>query len=259
MRVPEKWSPPRFPRHQDPAYGHLPIFFRLPSHILATTQNSGIMGLMSPYPTKGQDPEFIWVVRRRDLFPRHYPQGFWSMEREGDPILETILEKGFFVERREAETEVAWKQCIPYCLLLHGEKIFLLERLKAQTESRLHGLLSIGIGGHINPCDLRGPSHLLGNSALRELQEEARVDLVEPPEFVGFVNDDGTEVGAVHLGIVLICKTKAPPQVKETKKMRGRLEPLAKVKKMCDSSPLFETWSSEILASLDFEGGNAVL
>jgi len=61
------------------------------------------------------------------------------------------------------------------------------------------------------------------------------------------------------LGIVLICRTKFPAQVKEAKKMRGWLEPLVKVKKMCDSSPLFETWSSAVLASLDLEDKTVVL
>jgi predicted NUDIX family phosphoesterase len=214
---------------------------------------------MNLYPSQKLDPEFVWVVRRGDLFPSHYPQGFWKMEGEWDPTLDLILKKGFFVERREAETEPSWKQCIPYCLLTHQDQILLLERLPAQTETRLHGLLSIGIGGHINPCDLEGPSHLIENSAHREIQEEARVELADPPQFLGFVNDDGTEVGAVHLGIVLTCRAKTPPRVKETEKMQGRLEPLVKVKKMCDSSPLFETWSSAILASLDLGGGNAVL
>ncbi len=181
------------------------------------------------------------------------------MEDGGAETLGCILEKGFFVERREAETEPAWKQCIPYCLLLHEDQVLLLERLSAQTETRLHGQLSIGIGGHINPCDLQGPSHLVENSAIREIQEEAQADLAQPLQYLGFVNDDGTEVGAVHLGIVLICRTNSPARVKETEKMRGWLEPLVKVKKMCDSSPLFETWSSAVLASLDLEDETAVL
>ncbi len=214
---------------------------------------------MSPTCSNKNVPEFVWVVRRRDLFPRSYPQGFWKMESGGERTLECILEKGFFVERREAETEPAWKQCIPYCLLLHETQVLLLERLSTQTESRLHGQLSIGIGGHINPCDLQGPSHLVENSALREIQEEAGANLAGPPQYLGFVNDDGTEVGAVHLGIVLICRTSNPARVKETEKMRGWLEPLVKVKKMCDSSPHFETWSSAVLASLDLGDGTAVL
>ncbi len=217
------------------------------------------MGDMSLKASNDQNPEFVWVVRRQDLFPRRYPQGFWKIEEESAQTLDCILEKGFFVERKEAETEPAWKQCIPYCLLLHEEQVLLLERLSAQTEARLHGLLSIGIGGHINPCDLWGPSNLVENAALREIQEEASAELAEPLQFFGFVNDDQTEVGAVHLGIVLICRTKFPAQVKETKKMRGWLEPLVKVKKMCDSSPLFETWSSAVLASLDLEDKTVVL
>jgi predicted NUDIX family phosphoesterase len=36
----------------------------------------------------------------------------------------------------------------------------------------------------------------------RELKEEINIKTVQPPKFIGFINDDSTEVGRVHLGIV---------------------------------------------------------
>ena len=55
--------------------------------------------------------EFVWVVRRRDLFPSFTPHGFvpLGVEELEDRYLSVVRERGFFVERREAEVTPAWK------------------------------------------------------------------------------------------------------------------------------------------------------
>ena len=197
--------------------------------------------------------EHVWVVRRRDLFPRATPHGFVRMSerdmREG--WLETMLEKGFFVERREAERSPEWKQVIPYCLVRSGGDWLLLERLAAQSEARLHGRLSLGVGGHINPCDADLDEDLITAGAWRELREEIGVNnpgqagALQP---LGLLNDDSNEVGAVHVGLVFGLQASEPaPRIREQDKMRGSWTPLAELQSLCKDPGNFETWTAEIL------------
>lgn len=166
--------------------------------------------------------------------------------------LATMLEKGFFVERREAEQSPEWKQVIPYCLVRSGDQWLVLERLKAQSEARLHGLLSLGVGGHINPCDAGGDLDLITTGAWRELEEEIGVN--DPGQAgalapLGLLNDDSNEVGAVHVGVVFGLAVGEPaPTIREHEKMRGSWSPLAELKSLCQDPERFESWTAEILS-----------
>ena len=98
--------------------------------------------------------EFVYVVKRYDLFDLAFPHGFrrpWEVPL--DDYLARVRSRGFFVERRHAETDSSLKQLIPYCVLLRGDEIFLMRRKPKGGESRLFNLHSIGVGGHINPVD----------------------------------------------------------------------------------------------------------
>src|SRR5678815_2630551 len=67
--------------------------------------------------------EFVYVVKRYDLFDRSFPHGFVT---EPDAVAEwtrRIRERGFFLERRQAEQDSSFKQIIPYTLVLHGEQV----------------------------------------------------------------------------------------------------------------------------------------
>jgi len=129
-----------------------------------------------------------------------------------------------------------------------------LTRLSTQTERRLHGLASIGVGGHVNPKDQPGNSFpcLIKNACVRELNEELVLpDLPLPLEPLGVLNDDSTAVGSVHLGIVYrLDSTGLEPTVRETSAMAGSFEPLARlVAASRDGSRSFETWSTLLLQS----------
>ena len=65
-------------------------------------------------------------------------------------ILKTYIE---FVPRDIAEKDPAWKQIIPYIVVTNDHQVFTTHRLKKSSESRLHGTISLGLGGHINLCD----------------------------------------------------------------------------------------------------------
>ena len=118
--------------------------------------------------------------------------------------------------RQSAEINESVKQIIPY-LILHSvfdDKIGIYER--AGNEQRLHGLYSIGVGGHINPQDARVNESIMSTiirSAKRELSEE----LINPdPEyqldFRGIINEERTKVGRTHIGLVFLIELDSKPQ-----------------------------------------------
>ncbi len=122
------------------------------------------------------------------------------------PIV-TDRSKLVYLNRSEAEHDKRYKQLIPYVLLLCNGKILRYRRGKGGQETRLHGLYSVGIGGHISDEDHGLFSAGVGyeEGMRRELIEEVAVEQVEAPA-VGLINDDSTEVGYVHFGVVHIME-----------------------------------------------------
>src|SRR5580704_1879113 len=58
-----------------------------------------------------------------------------------------------YLNRSEAEQDRRYKQLIPYVLILCKGKILRYRRGKGGQETRLHGLYSVGVGGHISEED----------------------------------------------------------------------------------------------------------
>ena len=160
-----------------------------------------------------------------------------SLIRSGtEAILETIQARHLFIPRAKAETSPEFKQIIPYVAIRSADDYFLLTRTSKQTESRLHHKMSLGIGGHINPDT---PAILGGLE--KELDEEVAVERPFALQFVGLLNDDTTDVGRVHLGVVYVLD--APSRnvtVRETDKMSGSWVPRAA---LAESRDRMETWS----------------
>ena len=110
-----------------------------------------------------------------------------------------------FMPRAKAETNPQFKQVIPYVVITDGKKILHYVRGKKAGEQRLAAKGSIGIGGHINDED-----HTLFAFGIQAFQDavkrEACEELSVQGEFdarpVGLINDDSTEVGQVHFGVV---------------------------------------------------------
>ena len=105
--------------------------------------------------------------------------------------------------RSEAELDKRYKQLIPYVLVICGDKILRYRRGKGGQETRLHGLYSVGVGGHISEEDNGLFSNAVGytESMRRELMEEVAVGEAKEAA-VAAINDDSTDVGYVHFGIV---------------------------------------------------------
>jgi len=199
--------------------------------------------------------EFVYVVKRADLFDLSFPHGLVAAgEQDGRVATWTrrIREHGFFVERRHAELDASLKQVIPYTLVTHGREVLLLRRLDGGGEARLHGKLSVGVGGHVNPVDA-GDEDLLDVACRRELEEEIAIDCPYGLRSRGVINDDSTNVGAVHFGLVNVarCETR-DVRVRETDVIEGSFVDRAQLVEMAAGEPgRFETWSALILSRLD--------
>lgn len=197
--------------------------------------------------------EFIYVIKRYDLFDLEFPHGFIPLDDKEfrSRYLARIEKHGFFGERRYFENDSGFKQIIPYTVISEGDNLFLLKRFASQGESRLHNKLSIGVGGHINPVD--NVDNILDAGCIREITEELIVENTLRPVPVGIINDESNAVGSVHFGVVHHVRLeKDLVKVRETEMMEGSFVPFHQVKEMArDPSCNMESWSSLIINAVD--------
>jgi len=108
-----------------------------------------------------------------------------------------------WVPRDAAECNPAFKQLIPYFLLLDRDGR-VLAYPRQGSERRLHGVWSVGVGGHVDEADLHpaGLRATLLASLRREIEEELGLTLGADPACLGLINEERSEVGQVHLGLV---------------------------------------------------------
>src|SRR5438067_8883194 len=107
---------------------------------------------------------------------------FQGISFEVEKYLSAFLarEKNFFMPRSRAENDPAFKQIIPYALLVHDGRVLHYVRGKKSGEQRLVAKGSIGIGGHMNQDDESLFVHSLDRGAYleavrREISEEVRI------------------------------------------------------------------------------------
>jgi predicted NUDIX family phosphoesterase len=174
-------------------------------------------------------------------------QGFLA---DATPYFKTLFDPNYttYRPRDQVETDPSYKQLIPYCVFRCQGEVFHYRRGKLQGETRLHSLRSIGIGGHIASTDADTARESYLAAMRREIEEEVFVETAFTDKCVGLINDDETEVGRVHLGIVHLFELEAP-------KVRPREESIietgfASPAKLTSDLAGFETWSQICLKHL---------
>lgn len=169
---------------------------------------------------------------------------WYGIRTDGLDAFVAALERDGRYEPRDAmEVDPTFKQVIPYLVLRDDERYFLMRRTTGGGDARLHGRYSIGVGGHLNP----GDGGLVGGLR-REWDEELVADFVPAFRLVGLLNDDTTEVGAVHLGAVYVADAAGRAvTVRETDKLTGSFVPPAGVEAVAEQ---LETWSRLIFEHL---------
>src|ERR1051326_2669643 len=192
------------------------------------------------------------LVIRRELFDQL--GSFQGLNFDAQKYLDAILARGnnFFLQRSKAEINPAYKQIIPYALIAFENKVAYYVRGKKAGEQRLVAKGSIGIGGHMNETDeslFAMDEQAYRAGVEREVNEEIKIDTPFEDRIVALLNDDSTEVGSVHLGIVHVFKLKEP-QVQKREAMITGLTFLSK-EELLSRREMMETWSQICLDSLE--------
>jgi predicted NUDIX family phosphoesterase len=109
------------------------------------------------------------------------------------------------VDRADCETDRSLRQILPYVICVDSDlKVFTYSRGGKGAEGRLHGNLSIGLGGHMDEQIPAATSFATWMSieGNRELAEEAGL----PATSLSFTHllADTNDVGCVHCGVVAI-------------------------------------------------------
>ncbi|PYJ12937.1 MAG: hypothetical protein DME93_05455 [Verrucomicrobia bacterium] len=192
------------------------------------------------------------LVIRRSLFDQL--GAFQGLNFDLEKYLDAILSRGsnFFIPRPEAESNPDYKQIIPYALLVFQNTVLHYVRGKKAGEQRLIAKGSIGIGGHMNEADeslFAVDEQAYRAGVEREVNEEIKINTQLEDRIVALLNDDSTEVGRVHLGIVHVFKL-AEPNVEKREAMITGLTFLPKNELLARRETM-ETWSQICVDSLD--------
>lgn len=194
-------------------------------------------------------PEEQILVVKREVIER--VGMFQGLTFDVDRYLASLFAPGtaFFTSRPAAEKDPCHKQLIPYVLMEHEGKVLSYVRGKRSGETRLVAKRSIGIGGHINPVD---EMPLFGdfreaylNAVKREVDEEVVVETPYTERVVALINDDATEVGSVHLGVVHHWSLKEP-RVSRREQMITQMDFLS-LDELQAARDTMETWSQMCL------------
>ena len=192
------------------------------------------------------------LVVRRSLFDQL--ASFQGLNFEPQKYVDAFLSRGnnFFLPRSEAENNPNYKQIIPYALIVFRKTVLHYVRGKKAGEQRLIAKGSIGIGGHMNEGDeslFAMDEQAYRAGVEREVNEEIKIDTPFEDQIVALLNDDSTEVGRVHLGIVHVFKL-TEPKVEKREAMITVLTFLPKNELLARRETM-ETWSQICVDSLD--------
>ena len=192
------------------------------------------------------------LVIRRPLFDQL--GSFQGLCFDVDRYLPAFLarENNFFTPRGPAEMNPELKQIIPYGVLVHEGRVLHYVRGKKAGEQRLVSKGSIGIGGHMNDedQDLFTFDRAAYDAAVqREVGEELRLGAKYTNRIAAILNDDSTEVGRVHLGVVHVFQLESD-DVQKGEAMITELQFLDRGQLLARRDSL-ETWSQICLDHLD--------
>jgi predicted NUDIX family phosphoesterase len=199
----------------------------------------------------GAPNENVLVVRR-SLFDKL--GSFQGLQFEPQPYLDAMLARGnnYFLARASAENDPTHKQIIPYAILACGDRILHYVRGKKAGEQRLVAKGSIGIGGHMNDEDeslFAWDEQAYRAGVEREVNEEVLIETPFQDRIVALLNDDTTEVGSVHLGVVHVFRLQEP-KVQKREAMITNLAFLSKAE-LLERRENLETWSQICVDHVD--------
>lgn len=158
-------------------------------------------------------------VKHALCFDRPYAPALYHLADR--PVL-IAIRKSFddtpvrLIDRAICENDEKTLQFISYITLMNElGQVFCYYRGEAGEESRLHGDLSLGLGGHVDglPAPSQTPTEYLYAEGERELKEEAGVILTTPLKYTHIIADPTNPVGRVHMGLFTVAKVHSSIQL----------------------------------------------
>ena len=170
-----------------------------------------------------------------------------------DEMWATLREAGAWLgPRSQLEDMPEFRQIIPYVALKCDDRFVRYTRTSAGGEGRLHGRVSIGLGGHVDLSDIVvSGDHVdlvrtLDDAARREVDEELLGVHALSRRWVGLLVDNDNPVGRVHIGVVALWELASAPH--------GSAEDaigdwgLATLAELQADDARLETWSSLLVS-----------
>lgn len=189
--------------------------------------------------------EEVLVVQRKKLFQTN-PSWYGIKPDVFDNFVDMIHDSATFMPRPHAETNPAYKQIIPYLIFKFEDKYFVMQRKKTASEQRLANKYSLGIGGHIRQEDIKNKDII--DWSMREFKEEVNYSGNLKISHLGVLNDDTSEVGKVHLGMVLLLTGDSGQISIKNEHKSGTLMTLQECKELHGN---MEAWSQISLQLLE--------
>lgn len=163
------------------------------------------------------------LVVHKDLLEEYFKDiSYGLLVDNTDLIFDNVLKNHSFLDRDIAEYDYDYRQIIPYIIVKKEDSYLLLKRLDKQTEKRLHGKYSLGVGGHINPDSSGKYENVIMSGLYKELNEEISIKEPFKLTFSGIINNQTSDVGKVHVGFFYVLESSSFDfEILEKEKMTG--------------------------------------
>lgn len=182
------------------------------------------------------------------------PEGF-------SPLEPRLLDRLFVADalwlgpRNWLENDEGFRQLVSYVVFRHANDVLMYRRTSKGGETRLHGRISLGVGGHVNAADLVTKADVVDLKATiqraceREIAEEVECGPIQLLETVGLIKESTSSVSRVHLGVVAVCWLNQPTlAVRDPGLVDTRFVPVAELRHLKDQ---METWSACLIDYLN--------
>lgn len=172
----------------------------------------------------------------------HIENGFTRVNSEKN-IWSKFDKLGKYIYRDVVEGRVETQQIIPYIVLRSNEGRYLITKKRNKAKDEINNTMSLGFGGHINPCD--GYKDILFQASVRNLLEEISLYPYNTMQFKGYVREMNSDIKD-HLGCVFLIDDI---DEKETKilKQDVYIQDWYTKNQLVEHYAKFETWSKHII------------
>lgn len=163
--------------------------------------------------------------------------------------LDAIEGVSSFRRRSDAEVDSEFKQLVVYALVVCGSRVLSYRRGPKSAETRLVGVRSVGIGGHVSTHDPGACRPTYEEAMDREIAEELCIRSDYRMARIAVLNDNSDEVGRAHFGIVHVLLLEEPRVSRNEEAIAElRFEDMLQMSRAIDG---YESWSRICIGSLD--------